>query len=147
MPRTLRAQLILASAATLVLMSVLLLWGAQSAMKAALQEQFDRQLDVARPLLVAALAPLMAARDHAAVNEVVRQSVSSHGLAFLEVLDAEGRIVAATSRPAGDNGTTATEATPSILPSIRSKGLTDETITSSTRLFFSSITDCITIEP
>lgn len=111
MPRTLRAQLILASAATLVLMSVLLLWGAQSAMKAALQEQFDRQLDVARPLLVAALAPLMAARDHAAVNEVARQSVSAHGLAFLEVLDAEGRIVATTSRPAGDNGTTATEAT------------------------------------
>lgn len=111
MPRTLRAQLILASAATLVLMSVLLLWGAQSAMKAALQEQFDRQLDVARPLLVAALAPLMAARDHAAVNEVVRQSVSSHGLAFLEVLDAEGRIVAAASRPAERNGTTATQAT------------------------------------
>jgi signal transduction histidine kinase/CheY-like chemotaxis protein len=114
MPRTLRTQLILASAATLVLMSGLLLWGAQSAMKTALQEQFERQLDVARPLLVAALAPLMAARDHAAVHEVVRQSVSSHGLAFLEVLDADGRIVAATTRPAGGgnplNGTTSTEA-------------------------------------
>jgi signal transduction histidine kinase/ActR/RegA family two-component response regulator len=114
MPRTLRAQLILASAATLVLMSGLLLWGAQSAMRAALQEQFEHQLDVVRPLLVAALAPLMAARDHAAVHEVVRQSVSLHGLAFLEVLDADGRIVAATTRPAGEssplNGTTSTEA-------------------------------------
>ena len=51
------------------------------------------------------------------------------------------------SAPQISTCTTATDATPSILPSIRSKGLTDETITSSTRLFFSSITDCITIEP
>lgn len=57
MPRTLRAQLILASAATLVLMSGLLLWGAQSALRATLQKQLDQQLHVARPLLVAALSP------------------------------------------------------------------------------------------
>ena len=43
--------------------------------------------------------------------------------------------------------TTATEAMPRILPIIRSKGRTEETITSSTRLFFSSMTDCMTIEP
>ncbi len=43
--------------------------------------------------------------------------------------------------------TTATDATPRILPSIRSKGRTEETITSSTRLFFSSMTDCMTIAP
>ena len=43
--------------------------------------------------------------------------------------------------------TTATEAMPRILPIIRSKGRTEETMTSSTRLFFSSITDCMTICP
>lgn len=110
MPRTLRAQLILASAAILVLMSGLLLWGAQSALRATLQEQFDQQLQVARPLLVAALSPLMAARDHAAVHEVVRQSVSTQGLAFLEVLDADARVVAGTPRPPGTRGMAATEA-------------------------------------
>ncbi len=53
----------------------------------------------------------------------------------------------AQSTPQISTCTTATEATPSILPSIRSKGRTDDTITSSTRLFFSSMTDCMTIEP
>ena len=43
--------------------------------------------------------------------------------------------------------TTATEATPRILPIISSKGRTDETTTSSTRLFFSSMTDCMTMPP
>ena len=53
----------------------------------------------------------------------------------------------AISTPQSSTCTIATEATPRILPIIRSKGRTDETITSSTRLFFSSITDCMTIDP
>ncbi|MFN3415825.1 MAG: ATP-binding protein [Caldimonas sp.] len=99
MLKTLRAQLIFASAAILVLMSGLLLWAAQTALRSTLQDQFAQQLQVARPLLVAALSPLMAARDYAAVHEVVRQSVSHQGLAFLEVLDADARVVAGSPRP------------------------------------------------
>ena len=53
----------------------------------------------------------------------------------------------AISTPQINTCTMATEATPRILPIIRSNGRTDETITSSTRLFFSSITDCMTIAP
>jgi len=36
---------------------------------------------------------------------------------------------------------------PRILPSISSNGLTDETMISNTREFFSSITPCMTITP
>ena len=43
--------------------------------------------------------------------------------------------------------TTATEATPKILPIISSKGRTDETTTSNTRDDFSSMTLCITMAP
>lgn len=61
-----------------------------------------------------------------------------------------GRTIAPTAKistPQMSTWTTATRATPRILPSIRSKGRTEETTTSSTRLFFSSMTDCMTIEP
>jgi len=43
--------------------------------------------------------------------------------------------------------TTATEATPKILPIISSKGRTDETTTSNTRDDFSRMTLCITMAP
>ena len=52
-----------------------------------------------------------------------------------------------TSTPQMSTCTTATEAIPRILPSISRKGLIEETTTSSTRLFFSSMTDCMTIAP
>ena len=51
------------------------------------------------------------------------------------------------STPQMSTCTAATAATPRILPIIMSKGLTDETITSSTREFFSSMTLCMTIPP
>ena len=52
-----------------------------------------------------------------------------------------------TSTPQINTCTTATDATPRILPIISWNGRIDETTTSSTRLFFSSMTLCITIAP
>ena len=51
------------------------------------------------------------------------------------------------STPQMSTCTTATAATPRILPSMSWKGRTEETITSSTRFCFSSMTDCMTMAP
>ncbi|MCW5634192.1 MAG: response regulator [Rubrivivax sp.] len=94
--RTLRSQYLLASLAVFVAMLGLLLWNAQVQMQRTLQERFDGERDALAPLLVAALGPLLAARDYATIAEVVRGNVASGGnLAFLELTDARGRLVAA----------------------------------------------------
>ncbi|ARN18982.1 ATP-binding protein [Piscinibacter gummiphilus] len=100
--RTLRVQLIVGSVAIFVVMLGLLLWNANSLVTTALARQFDTEADQLRPLLNAAVSPLLASRDYATLSTVVRESVAERGLAYLEVVDAQGSQVAASgTMPAG----------------------------------------------
>jgi PAS domain S-box-containing protein len=94
MLRTLRARLLLAAFATFGVMLALLQWNAQGLMTQALEQSLEIQAEVARPLLGAAAAPLLAARDYATLQELVRHSVEQRGLAGMEVVDRRGVRVA-----------------------------------------------------
>jgi len=103
--RTLRAQLIVGSVTIFVVMLGLLLWNANNLVTTAMLRQFDAEAEQMRPLLNAAISPLLASRDYATLNAVVKESVSRRGLAYLRVVDIEGTQVAAggslpASRPA-----------------------------------------------
>ena len=101
MLRTLRSQYLLGSLATFVAMLGLLLWNAQHQMERSLDERFDAEQQTLGPLLVAAIGPLLAARDYATIAEMVRgQRATTGHLAFVEVVDSRGQRVAA----AGDAG-------------------------------------------
>ncbi len=94
MLRTLRARLLLAAFGTFAAMLALLQWNAQGLMTRALEQSLAIQAELARPLLGAAAAPLLAARDYATLQELVQQSVVQRGLAGMEVVDRRGVRVA-----------------------------------------------------
>jgi signal transduction histidine kinase/ActR/RegA family two-component response regulator len=97
--RTLRAQLFLGSLAIFVAMLGLLLWNAQHLMSNTLSEQFETEAEQLRPLLNAAVGPLLASRDLLTLNVVMKQSVVGKGLAYVQVRDNRGLIVASMSAP------------------------------------------------
>ena len=90
-----------------VVMLGLLLWNANNLVTRAMLRQFDSEAELLRPLLNAAISPLLATQDYATLNAVVKESVSRRGLAYLRVVDGQGNEVAAggalpSSRPALD---------------------------------------------
>jgi len=92
--KTLRSQYFLGGFITMLVMFGLLLWNAQLLIGQALEDRFAAEMGLASPLITAAVAPLLATRDYAALQEVVHQSTQTQALAFLEVLDTRGRLVA-----------------------------------------------------
>jgi len=101
MLRTFRARLLLAAFATFAAMLALLLWNAQGLMTRALEQSLQVQAELARPLLGAAAAPLLASRDYATLQELVQQSVQERGQAGMEVYDRRGVRVAQAGRITG----------------------------------------------
>ena len=97
--RSLRSQYFLLGLVTLAAMLGLLLWNAQTLMAQTLEERFDEERASVAPLLVAALGPLLAARDYATINELVRQHSGTSNLTYLELQDSRGREVARTGQP------------------------------------------------
>ena len=97
--RTLRSQYLLLGLITLAAMLGLLLWNAQTLMAQTLEERFEEERASVAPLLVAALGPLLAARDYATINELVQQHSGTSNLTYLELLDSRGREVARTGQP------------------------------------------------
>lgn len=85
--RTLRSQYLLASLVTFVAMLGLLLWNAQHLMQQALEERFEDEQRAYAPLLVAALGPLLAARDYATITELIENDTRSRNLDFVELRD------------------------------------------------------------
>lgn len=75
--------------------------------------QLRQRADDERPLLRAALASPLAERDYAAIDAILRESVTDRGLLYLVLVDRTGRVLAA----AGD---VAPGATPSAEPGYRS---------------------------
>ncbi len=98
MLRTLRSQYLVGSITTFVLMFGLLAWNAVHLTVGALQAQADEQAQALRPILSAAIAPLLAVRDHATLQQVVNASASAQGLLFITVHDSNGRVVANSGR-------------------------------------------------
>jgi PAS domain S-box-containing protein len=96
---TFRSRLLLASLATFASMLALLQWNAQSQMTRALAESLADQAELIRPLTSAAIAPLLAARDYATLQELVQRSVGVQGLAELAVIDQRGQPVASAGTP------------------------------------------------
>jgi PAS domain S-box-containing protein len=102
MLRTFRARLLLAAGVTFAAMLGLLQWNAQRLMTSTLERSLAVQAELARPLLGAAAAPLLAARDYATLRDLVQQSVEQRGLAGLEVVDRRGVRVAQAGRLDGE---------------------------------------------
>ena len=99
--RSLRSRYLLLSLVTLTAMLGLLLWNAQTLMQQVLEDRFEAERQSVAPLLVAALGPLLATRDYAAITELVRENERSHTLAYVELHDSRGReVVRAGTRPA-----------------------------------------------
>jgi PAS domain S-box-containing protein len=92
--RTLRSRHLLASAVVFAAMLGLLVWNAHSLMRDALQQRFADERRVVAPLLVAALGPLLATRDYAAIDQLLRANVAAGQLLHLELADSRGRVVA-----------------------------------------------------
>ncbi|MBX3605176.1 MAG: response regulator [Piscinibacter sp.] len=94
MLRTLRGQYFLGSFAVFIAMLGLLLWNAQHLMQQAIDERFEAEQQAYGPLLVAAIGPLLAARDYATIAEVVAGNTQDGHLAYVEVSDSRGQRVA-----------------------------------------------------
>ena len=95
------------SVAIFVVMLGLLLWNANNLVTKAMLRQFDAEAEQLRPLLNAAISPLLSTGDYATLNAVVKESVSGRGLAYLQVVDRHGVEVATSGslpvrRPALD---------------------------------------------
>ena len=101
MLRTLRARLFLGNLAIFLVMLGLLLWNAQQLLSSALNEQFQTEAEQLRPLLNAAIGPLLATRDYATLDTVVKECVADRRLAYLEVLDTRGPPVSSMGTAAG----------------------------------------------
>ncbi len=97
--RTLRSQYLLASLVTFVAMLALLLWNAQHLMQQVLDERFEVERQAYAPLLVAAIGPLLAARDYATIADVVEQNTRSGHLGFIDLVDSRGKPVALAGNP------------------------------------------------
>ena len=93
--RSLRTQYLLGSSVVFVVMLSLLLWTAYRLMTQADEEHFAAEQHAYAPLLVAAIGPLLASRDYATLNDLVRENAATHRLAFVEVFDSRGRPTAA----------------------------------------------------
>ena len=91
--KTLRSQFLMVSLASFVLMLGLLLWYAQALMREALDERLSNQQRAYKPLLVAAIGPLLTMRDHATLSELVARNAQSTDIAFIEVSDTRGVLV------------------------------------------------------
>jgi len=92
--RTLRSQYLAGSVVIFLAMLGLLVWNAAQLMTDALREQSQAEALTLRPILGAAVGPLLAVRDHATLQDVVRTSASAHALPFIEVIDSRGAMVA-----------------------------------------------------
>ena len=94
MIRTLRGQYFIGSFIVFVAMLGLLLWNAHQLMGQATEERFEAEQRAFGPLLVAAIGPLLAARDYATVSDVVQENTRGQHLTFVEVFDSRGMRVA-----------------------------------------------------
>jgi len=103
MLRTFASRLLLAAIATFAAMLALLQWNALGLMTRSLEEGLSVQAELARPLISGAVAPLLAARDYATLQDLVQRSVDERGLVALEILDRRGERAAASGRFAGTN--------------------------------------------
>ena len=92
--RTLRGQYFIGSFIVFVAMLGLLLWNAHQLMGQATEERFEAEQRAFGPLLVAAIGPLLAARDYATVNDLVQENTRGQHLTFVEVFDSRGMRVA-----------------------------------------------------
>jgi PAS domain S-box-containing protein len=95
MPRSFRSRVLLASLLAFVAMLALLQWNAQRQLTRALDISLADQAALIGPLAGAAIAPLVAARDYATLQDLVQRSVGPQGLAELVVLDRRGQRLAA----------------------------------------------------
>jgi PAS domain S-box-containing protein len=94
MLRTFRSRLLLAVLLIFGVMLALLQWSAQHQLEQALERSLEQQGQLSAPLVKAAVAPLLAARDLATLRELVTLSVGADGVTGMQVLDHRGDVVA-----------------------------------------------------
>ena len=97
--RTLRSQYLLGSISTLMLMLGLLSWNATHQMDSALQLAADQKARAMRPILAAAVAPLLVTRDQGTLQQVLEAGSQSDSVASITVYDSSGRLVGHAGAP------------------------------------------------
>ncbi len=100
MLRSLRSHYLLGSLAVFVAMLGLLLWEAQHELQDTLDARFVAEQESLGPLLVAAVGPLIAARDYGTIAELVQSNTQGGHLSHLEVIDGRGQRIALGGDPA-----------------------------------------------
>ena len=97
--RKLRSQYLLGSVSTLLLMLGLLSWNAVHQMDRALQLAADQMAQVIRPVLAAAVAPLLVTRDHGTLQQVLEAGSKSDKMASITVHDSSGKLIGHAGAP------------------------------------------------
>jgi len=102
LPLSLRAKLVLGSLAAQAVVLALLLAGSVQVMQKHLLEQAQTRLREVEPLLNASLATALAQRDFATLEDVLKAVRREQGIAYLVLLDDQGKKVASAGWPKGE---------------------------------------------
>ena len=94
--RSLRIKLVFASVAVEVILLGLLVYNSHRLIERNLIEQTQLRITELQPLLNAALAGPLAARDYATLSDILNASRRKEGLTYLVLLDHRGKVVAAS---------------------------------------------------
>jgi HAMP domain-containing protein len=92
----LRIKLVFASVAVEVILLGLLVYNSHRLIERNLIEQTQLRITELQPLLNAALAGPLAARDYATLSDILNASLRKEGLTYLVLLDHRGKVVAAS---------------------------------------------------
>ena len=101
--RSLRLQLVLASTIVEFVMLGVLVWNSTRIVDQAMTTGIERRVEMLAPLLNASLAPALAQRDFATLDELLERVVRNETLVYVEVRDVLNRSVSVRgSLPAQD---------------------------------------------
>ena len=91
--RSLRFKLVLASTLVEIVMLGALVWNSTRIADQALTRGFETRAQMLVPLLNASIAPALAARDYATLEELLEKIVHSESLVYVDVRDVLNRRV------------------------------------------------------
>ena len=101
--RSLRFKLVLASTLVEIVMLGLLVWNSTRIADQAISSEFERRAEILALLLNASIAPALAERDYATLDDVLEKIVQRETIVYIEVRDALNRSVSARGPvPAND---------------------------------------------
>ena len=141
--RSLRSQYMFGSLVVFAATLGLLSWNALRLLSDASEDRFSAEQQAFAPLLVAAVGPLLASRDYATLNDLVRDITDAGHLTLLEVSDSRGRVAAGrgdAARPDTRVSTVAVQVAGQTLGELRFGIPTDSLVLAKRKLLRESLT-------